>query len=56
MPILPTGKCTLFCNMVCCFYFLVFGLVFIGIASNVAEVNFIFYIKYKIRYDSCEIG
>ena len=38
MPILPTGKCTLFCNMVCCFYFLVFGLVFIGIASNVAEV------------------
>lgn len=50
MPILATGKCSLFCNMVCCFYFLIFGLVFIGIAGSITEVNIKQY-NYYIRLD-----
>ncbi|CAK55956.1 unnamed protein product (macronuclear) [Paramecium tetraurelia] len=39
MPVLPTGKCSLFCNIVCCFYFLIFGLVFVGIAGSITEIR-----------------
>ena len=43
MGVIPTAKCSSFCNMVCFFYFIIFGLVFKGIAGNVTEI--------RLRYD-----
>lgn len=55
MPILPTGKCSLFCNIVCCFYFLIFGLVFVGIAGSITEVIFKYVYQIRLNYGKeCE--
>lgn len=40
IPTSATGKSALYCNLLCCFYFFMFGIVFLSISANIYEKRF----------------
>ena len=42
-PLMPTFKCAIVLPLLCWFYFFIFGLVYLGVANNLNEVDLPFF-------------